>query len=112
MNKLYGHASQNKEESELCVLIYQRSPLLCAEAVYFRRNNNFDPEDWHTVMKSLEQITTITSFNDVDGLGGLFAGGATEAALRGKDVLKKEALEIVILLLLRNRDTLAKVDLR
>ena len=76
------------------------------------RENSLEVQSWNAIMRGLKAITTITSMNCMDGLGVLFAGGATEAALEDKDVLTKEALEIVILLLLRNRDTIAKVDLR
>ena len=63
-------------------------------------------------MDGLEKVTSITSFNGVEGLGGLFAGRQTEAMLADKDLITNEAFEVAMRLLLRNQETLARVDLR
>jgi hypothetical protein len=76
------------------------------------RQNNITTEGWNAVMDELANVTSIQSFNGIEGLGGLFAGRQTEAVLGGKGVVKNEALEVVSRLLLRNQGTLAVVDLR
>ncbi len=78
------------------------------------RENKIDSDSrgWNMIMFQISEITTISSFNNVDGLGELFAGGATEAALGGKNIQTNEALYPIIWLLARNKDTIAKLNLR
>jgi hypothetical protein len=77
-----------------------------------RRQNSIHAAGWYAVMDGLASVTSIQSLNGIEGLGGLFAGRQTKAALGGKGVVKNEALEVVSRLLLRNQGTLAVVDLR
>jgi hypothetical protein len=71
-----------------------------------------DTTCWYAVMDGLANVTSIKSFNGIEGLEGLFAGLQTEAALGGKEIVKNEAAEVVSRLLLRNKATLKIVDLR
>ena len=76
------------------------------------RGTFIDEAGWHAVMDKLESATSITSLNGINGLGGLFAGRAEEANLSSKGLREQDALVAVSRLLLRNRKTLTKLDLR
>ena len=77
-----------------------------------RRENSIDAAGWHAVMDGLAVVTSITELNGVDGLGGLFVGGLDKADLRSKSLGRKEAVVAVSRLLVRNEQTLEKLDLR
>ena len=76
------------------------------------RENYIDTASWHAVMDGLAAVTSITSLNGVDGLGGLFAGGQDKADLRGKSLSEREAVLAVSRLLMRSEQTLTELDLR
>ena len=63
-------------------------------------------------MDGLEAVTTITSLNGLDCIGGLFAGSQTTVMLGGKGLTETEAVVAVARLLARSRTTLTKLDLR
>jgi hypothetical protein len=76
------------------------------------RQNSLDAAAWHQIMDGLEPVTSITSLNGLDGVGGLFAGNQTEVLLGGKGLEEKEAVVAVARLLGRSRGTLTRLDLR
>ena len=69
-------------------------------------------------MDGLAATTSITSFNGVEDLRGLFEGGLAQAALSGKRMGRMaeqgdwEASVVVSRLLLRSEGTLKRLDLR
>ena len=63
-------------------------------------------------MDGLEAVTSITSLNGVDCVGGPFAGNQTEVLLGRKGLAKNEAVVAVARLLSRSRTTLTRLDLR
>ena len=75
------------------------------------RQNGLGAAGWHAVMDGLAGVTSITSFNGMEGRGGLFKGGQAEVGLDG--VLRgKEAAVAVARLLPRSEKTLTRLMLR
>jgi hypothetical protein len=77
-----------------------------------RRQNDLDTSAWHQVMDSLEAVTSVTSLNGLNSVGGLFAGSQMEVQLGGKGLGEREAVVAVARLLVRSRGTLIRLDLR
>ena len=77
-----------------------------------RRQNDLDTSAWHQVMDSLEAVTSVTSLNGLNSVGGLFAGSQTEVQLGWKGLGQKEAVVAVARLLARSGTTLTRLDLR
>ena len=67
---------------------------------------------WGHIIDGLEGVTSITSLNDVEGLGHLFRGGQEQLDLCNKDLVENEAVVPVAILLLRSEATLVTLDLR
>jgi hypothetical protein len=90
----------------------KQRPGLCWNSLICRRHNRIDWAGWQVVMNGLESVTSVTTFNSVDDLGGLFAGGQTKAELGCKCFPEHEALDVVLRLLARSRITLKSLNLR
>ena len=76
------------------------------------RQNKYCDADWNALMGWLATVTSLTSLNGVDGLGGLFRGGKAWINLFDKGLRKKEAAVVMGRLLLRSEATLTSLDLR
>ena len=76
------------------------------------RQNNICKAGWHTVMDGLQIVTSIGSFNCVEGLWELFAGTAVEVDLSSKKLREREATTAISLLLPRSDKILTTLDLR
>jgi hypothetical protein len=63
-------------------------------------------------MDGLEAVTSITSLNGVNDVGGLFTGSQMELQLSVKKLGEMEAVVAVARLLTRSRATLTRLDLR
>ena len=76
------------------------------------RHNKLKEVGWRSIIDGLEGLTSITSLNDVEGLGHLFRGGQEELDLCNKNLAENEAVVPVAMLLRRSEATLVSLDLR
>ena len=69
--------------------------------------NKLDLNSWRTIMRGLEEATSLTSLNGFEGFDKLLAGNCCELELSGSEL----ALAVAPLLP-RNASELTKLDLR
>ena len=92
--------------SDLCAIIYLAEQFHAALLLTCSQNK-LDLKSWRTIMRGLEEATSLTSLNGFEGFDKLLAGNCCELELSGSEL----ALAVAPLLP-RNASELTKLDLR
>ena len=92
--------------SDLCAMIYLAEQVHAALHLTCS-GNKLDLNSWRTIMRGLEEATSLTSLNGFEGFHKLLAGNCCELELSGSEL----ALAVAPFLA-RNASVLTKLDLR